>query len=184
MQRRPLEPFQRLDSAGRVIYVGTFSKSLSPALRLGFLVAPPSLIPALCAVRQISDWCPPESTQAGLTALITEGHLDRHLRRARMAYSERFRMLSSALDRTLPTGFRRVPARAGLHITLLHPQLPPDDLIQAAANRRNLRISSLRPTYHFTEPRPGLLVGFGGLTSNDVPDAVAELNATIADASP
>jgi GntR family transcriptional regulator/MocR family aminotransferase len=62
---RPLEPLQRLDAVGRVIYVGTFSKSLSPALRLGFLVAPPSLIPALRAVRQVSDWCPPEVTQSG-----------------------------------------------------------------------------------------------------------------------
>ncbi len=181
---RPLEPLQRLDTDGRVIYVGTFSKSLSPALRLGFLVAPPSLIAALCAVRQLSDWCPPEVTQSGLAALITEGHLDRHLRRARRAYAERYQRMSSALDQTLPAGFRMAaPARAGLHITLLNPDLPPDELLQAAANRRNIRIVSLRRTYHFTEPRPGLVVGFGGVATNDVPDAVAELSATIADAS-
>ncbi len=48
---RPLEPLRRLDRDGRVIYVGTFSKTVSPALRLGFLVAPPSLIPAICALR-------------------------------------------------------------------------------------------------------------------------------------
>ena len=106
---RPLEPLQRLDSDGRVIYVGTFSKSLSPALRLGFLVAPPSLIPALCALRQVTDWCPPEVTQAGLAALITEGHLDRHLRRARIAYAERFRRISTALKQMLPAGSRIIP---------------------------------------------------------------------------
>jgi GntR family transcriptional regulator/MocR family aminotransferase len=92
--------------------------------------------------------------------------------------------MSSALDQTLPAGFRiAAPARAGLHITLLNPDLPPDEPLQAAANRRNIRIVSLRQTYHFTEPKPGLVVGFGGVATNDVPDAVAELNATIADAS-
>jgi GntR family transcriptional regulator/MocR family aminotransferase len=180
---RPLEPLQRLDSDGRVIYVGTFSKSLSPALRLGFLVAPPSLIPALCAIRQVIDWCPPEVTQSGLEALITAGHLDRHLRRARIAYAERFQRMSSALRDMLPTGFQILPSRAGLHITLVNPDLPPDDLLHAAADRRNTRITSLRTSYHFTEPTSGLIVGFGGIATPDVPMAVAELSATIADAS-
>ena len=182
-EARPLEPLQRLDSGGRVIYVGTFSKSLSPALRLGFLVAPPSLIPALRAVRQVSDWCPPDVTQAGLTALITRGHLDRHLRRVRTAYAERFRGMSTALEQMVPAGSRILPSRAGLHITVLHPDLPPDDLLHAAAARRDLRVTSLRTTYHFTEPRPGLIVGFGGVATTDAASAVAELSASIADAS-
>jgi GntR family transcriptional regulator / MocR family aminotransferase len=59
---RPLEPLQRLDRDGRVIYVGTFSKTVSPALRIGFLVAPRSLVPAICAIRQAIDWCPPTLT--------------------------------------------------------------------------------------------------------------------------
>ena len=92
--------------------------------------------------------------------------------------------MSSALDQMLPAGFRMAaPARAGLHITLLNPDLPPDDLLQAAAHRRNLRIVSLRRTYHFTEPKAGLVLGFGGVATNDVPGAVAELSATISDAS-
>jgi GntR family transcriptional regulator / MocR family aminotransferase len=95
---RPLEPLQRLDRGGRVIYVGTFSKTLSPALRLGFLVAPRSLVPAIRAVRQVTDWCPPGMTQMALTAFIEHGHLDRHLRRARLTYRERRQRLWAALD--------------------------------------------------------------------------------------
>ena len=91
--------------------------------------------------------------------------------------------MSTALEQMVPAGSRILPSRAGLHITVLHPDLPPDDLLHAAAARRDLRVTSLRTTYHFTEPRPGLIVGFGGVATTDAASAVAELSASIADAS-
>jgi GntR family transcriptional regulator / MocR family aminotransferase len=87
-----------------VIYVGTFSKSLSPALRVGFLVAPRTLVPALRAARQAVDWCPPPPIQEALTHFITDGYLDQHLRRTRRRYAERHRLMRRSLDQFLPAG--------------------------------------------------------------------------------
>ncbi len=165
---RPLEPLQRLDRDGRVIYVGTFSKTLSPALRVGFLVAPPNLISPICAIRQVIDWCPPLATQAALADLITGGYLDRHLRRARAVYRERHRLLWEALGELLPVGYQLLPAQAGLHVAVVRPELPADRHVWSLLASRGLQIGSLRRTYHFTDPAPGFLVGFGALPTESV----------------
>ena len=165
---RPLEPLQRLDRDGRVIYVGTFSKTLSPALRVGFLVAPPNLISPICAIRQVIDWCPPLATQAALADLITGGYLDRHLRRARAVYRERHRLLWEALGELLPVGYQLLPAQAGLHVAVVRPELPADRYVWSLLERRGLQIGSLRRTYHFSHPAAGFLVGFGALPTASV----------------
>jgi GntR family transcriptional regulator / MocR family aminotransferase len=163
---RPLEPLQRLDRDGRVIYVGTFSKTLSPALRLGFLVAPKNLISPICALRQVIDWCPPVATQVALATFISNGHLDRHLRRSRAVYRERHRLVWEALGKLLPAGCRLLPAEAGLHLTIVRPELPPDRHMWSLLESRGLLIGSLRLTYRFTDPVPGFLVGFGALSTS------------------
>ncbi len=91
---RPLEPLYRLDRSGRVIYVGTFSKTLSPSLRLGFVVLPESLVDAAVNLRELMDWQPPAGLQVALLRLIADGLLDRHLRRTRKVYSERHHLVA------------------------------------------------------------------------------------------
>jgi GntR family transcriptional regulator/MocR family aminotransferase len=179
---RPLEPLQRLDRDGRVIYVGTFSKTVSPALRLGFVVAPPSLIPAICALRQAIDWCPPAVTQLALATFVDDGHLEKHLRRARLVYRERQRRLSRALD-LLPTGYRRLAAPAGLHVAVTGPDTPDDDRLLAATAERGMLIGSLRHCYQVTDPLPGFLVGFGALPTDQVDAAVQTLRSALLDQS-
>jgi GntR family transcriptional regulator / MocR family aminotransferase len=168
---RPLEPLQRLDRHGRVIYVGTLSKTLSPALRVGFLIAPPNLISSIRAIRQVIDWCPPLATQAALANLIVGGYLDRHLRRSRAVYRERYRLLWESLGQLLPVGCRPLPAQAGLHVAILRPKLPADRQVWSLLDSRGLQVGSLRRTYHFTDPAPGFLVGFGALPTAAVSTA-------------
>jgi GntR family transcriptional regulator/MocR family aminotransferase len=175
---RPLEPLQRLDRDGRVIYVGTFSKTLSPALRLGFLVAPRSLIPAICAIRQAIDWCPPTVTQTALCTFIEQGHLDRHLRRSRLMYRERHRLLWEALE-LLPAGYRRLPAPAGLHLAIIGADVPGDDRLLAVTAAHKLLVGSLRYCYQVTDPVPGLLVGFGALPTSHVLAACQTLRSAL-----
>src|SRR5690606_25758326 len=83
---RPLEPLHRLDGGLRVLYVGTFSKTLSPALRLGFLVLPRSLTPAAVKIAELTGSYPPAADQRAMYHFIVEGHLERHLRKARRVY--------------------------------------------------------------------------------------------------
>ncbi|HUU36196.1 MAG TPA: PLP-dependent aminotransferase family protein, partial [Vicinamibacterales bacterium] len=85
----PLDPLQSLDRSGRVIYVGSFSKVLLPTLRVGFLVAPASLQPALQAAKQLTDWHGELATQAALARFIDEGLLARHIRTATRDYARR-----------------------------------------------------------------------------------------------
>ena len=165
---RPLEPLQRLDRDGRVIYVGTFSTTLSPALRIGFLVAPRNLILPICAIRQVIDWCPPSATQVALAALILDGHLDRQLRRSRAVYRERHRLMWNTLGQLLPGGYQLLPAQAGLHIAIVRPELPADRYVWSVLESRDFLIGSLRRTYHFNDPSPGFLVGFGALPTTSV----------------
>ena len=173
---RPLEPLHRLDSDGRVIYVGTFSKILSPVLRIGFAVLPTGLVPAVTAVRQTIDAGPSPLATAALTTFIEDGHLGRHVRRARKVYAERHRAVWSALTALTGPRVTPLPTQAGLHLALLAADAPDDDELVARAARRRLMLSTLRLTYRFSEPRPGIVVGFGAIATPDVPRAIAILN--------
>ena len=101
--RRPLAALQGLDPA-RVAYVGTASKTLAPALRLGWILAPAALAPALAAEKLAADSGSPALDQLALAHLIASGEHDRHLRRVRRAYAERRDRLVAALARALPGG--------------------------------------------------------------------------------
>ena len=115
---RPLEPLQRLDPDGRVVYLGTMSKVLSPSLRVGFAIVPRSILPAVRAVRHAVDWCPPWPTQQTLTRLITDGHLDRHITRATRQYRARRDEIMRRLA-SLQVAVRPLAASAGLHVAVL-----------------------------------------------------------------
>jgi GntR family transcriptional regulator / MocR family aminotransferase len=112
---RPVPCLHGLDVDGRVIYVGSFSKTLFPALRLGFLVVPPDLREGLVAARAAADQHPPVLDQAVLADFIGEGHFARHLRRMRVAYRERLEALTAAAARSCGGALRLRPTRTGLH---------------------------------------------------------------------
>jgi GntR family transcriptional regulator/MocR family aminotransferase len=116
---RPLEPLQSLDRSGRVVYVGTFSKTLLPALRLGYAVAPPSLLPALRTARRLTDWHGDVVAQAALARFIDSGELARHVRRASRVYAERHALVTAALHGELSEWMIPVPSAAGLHLCAL-----------------------------------------------------------------
>lgn len=172
---RPLEPLHRLDHDGRVIYVGTFSKTLSPGLRVGFLAAPPTLIPAVIAARQAVDWCPPPITQWALAQFIDDGHLGRHLRRARPVYTQRQRLLYRQLRHRLPAGYQVLPAHAGLHLAVLGADTPAEPDLHGRLAAHGIRLSSLRGTHLQLPPAAGFLTGFGALSTDQLSLAVDTL---------
>jgi len=113
---RPLTALQGLDTAGRVIYMGTFSKLFSPALRLSYLVIPPGLVDPFMAARSLIDRGPSFGDQATMADFIQEGYFSRHIRRMRTLYAERQEILKTALQATLSEYLEVQPCDAGLHI--------------------------------------------------------------------
>jgi GntR family transcriptional regulator/MocR family aminotransferase len=174
--KRPLPALQGLDDHGRVIYVGTFSKVLFPALRLGYLIVPPQLVGAFRTVRNLIDTHPPILEQAVLMDFIVDGHFARHLRRMRSLYAERRAALLEAA-RELPLEI--ISPEAGLHCVGWLPAGMSDlALVQEAASHG----VDLVPVAHFSmEPleRKGILLGYGEYTVEQIQNGVRRLAAAM-----
>jgi GntR family transcriptional regulator/MocR family aminotransferase len=174
---RPLEPLQRLDETGRVIYVGSFSKTLSPAVRLGFAVVPIPLATPLAALRQLIDWHPPAATQAALAGFIEDGLLDKHLQRSRRIYHQRRQIIAAALSGPLAEHLTPLPAYAGLHTAALLREGPGERTVLRAAAERDLMVTGLRGHYQASPAQEGLLIGFGPIATDQLPLAMESLSA-------
>ena len=182
--RRPLAALQGLNPA-RVVYVGTASKVLAPALRLGWILAPAALAPALAVEKLAADSGSPALDQLALARLIASGDHDRHLRRVRRAYAQRRDRLVAALARELPEG-KIEGAAAGLHLVLALPvALDPLRLRRAAAAHGVVaddigeRVRS--PAGAASGPTK-LVLGYGRVPTAGMDAAVAGLAAALRDA--
>ena len=172
---RPLDALQTLDRGEAVFYVGTFSKSLFPALRLGFVIAPPWARGALVAAKQLSDWHAPVVSQDVLAAFIGEGHLARHVRRMRKVYSERREILQSALRAHCGRHLRVVGIGAGLHLaTYLAHRLSAAALIHRA-REAGIAIGTIQRFAAADRKSDGLVFGYGAIASRDIADGVRRL---------
>lgn len=159
---RPLEPLHRLDTVGRTIYVGSFSKTITPSLRIGFLVAPPPVVATLADARARSDGHPPHLTQAALAAFVAGGAFERHLRRTRRVYRTRRDLLVERLTRWADDGLIAgfAPCPAGLHTTV---QLRAGTDTDAVARRlRDRGVAIATTSDDLLDDRPSdLVIGFG-----------------------
>ena len=181
---RPLEPLQALDASGRVVYVGSFSKTFSPSVRLGFAVVPQPLAEPIAALRQLIDWHPPIAMQTALAGFIDDGLLDKHIRRSRRVYAERHHILTEALCGPLAGHLTARASNAGLHIAaMLREGLGEKEVLQAAA-RHGIATSGLHDCFQ-TGPAPsGLLIGFGAVSTVELPAALRMLGRALASQSP
>jgi GntR family transcriptional regulator/MocR family aminotransferase len=171
---RPLEPLQSLDTAGRVVYVGSFSKTLLPGLRLGFLVPPASLRSALRAAKQLSDWHAEQTNQAALARLMDEGLLARHIRKAGREYAARHDLIVSRLTADFGDWLTVVPSAAGLHVAALaRPGADIDGVVERAAGM-DVAVESLA-RYCAAGPQHGLVIGYGLASQAGIPEGLNRL---------
>ena len=175
----PIASLQGLDSDRRVIYIGTFSKVLFPALRIGYLVLPLDLVARFRRIRDTMDLFPAPLYQAVLHDFFREGHFARHLRRMRAVYAERRRVLVSALERELGDTVRIVGDRAGMHLVLLLPAAARDHDIAVRAAQRGISVIPLSSCYRGRQARPGLVLGYGATRATEIGDAVQRLKAIL-----
>ena len=176
---RPIVSLQGLDKYARVIYIGTFSKVLFPALRLGYLVVPKDLIPAFSAYRDAADIFCSTLYQAVLTDFIEEGHFARHIRRMRMLYMERRSLLVNTLDAQMGKTLQVTGAEAGMHLVALLPSGLDDTAIAQRAAERGISTMPLSSCYLQRPAVNGLILGYGGTNGQQIKQAVHELKEIV-----
>ncbi len=172
---RPVAALQALDSSGCVIYVGTFTKMLFNALRLGFMILPERLVESFVSARTFVDRHPPTLDQAILAEFITEGHFGHHIRRMRQIYAERIDVLKTAADKHLDGVVDVVHAGAGIR-TLGWLKTWKSDL-EAARHAQKLGLE-VEPLSKFTtkyEQPPALMLGFAGCSPAELRRGVSVL---------
>jgi GntR family transcriptional regulator/MocR family aminotransferase len=172
---KPIPSLQGLDGGGHVIYVGTFSKVLFPSLRVGFIVAPLSLVEPLSAARAVSGRHGSTLEQRLLARFIEEGHLARHVRKMRALYRERQEVLLDHCHRLLGDRLRVERAESGMQtVAWLPPQLSDRRLSQRAATR-GLEVAPLSRFSLQARPAPALILGFGGFDEARIRQGVESL---------
>ncbi len=173
---RPLEPLQSLDRDGRVAYVGSFSKTLLPMLRLGFLIAPASLREALHHARQLSGWHGDLPAQAALARFVDEGLFARHLRRATKVYADRHERITATLERVFAGRLSPVPSAAGLHLCALAADGTDLEPVAARAARAGAAIQTLSDLCGGF-PGQGVVLGYGSIPGESIDAGLAVLDA-------
>ncbi|MCW3475960.1 MocR-like pyridoxine biosynthesis transcription factor PdxR [Limobrevibacterium gyesilva] len=175
---KPLPPLATLDRAGRVIYCGTFSKTLAPALRLGFAVVPAPLTPAFVRARTLMDRGPGTLHQAVMAEFMRQGRLAPHIRRMRTEYAHRRDVLLAALRKHCPA-VTPVAAPGGLHLVVHLADDADETAVLHAARARGLAVSPLGAYFNGTPRMKGLVIGFATTPTALAADAARRLAAAI-----
>jgi GntR family transcriptional regulator/MocR family aminotransferase len=176
----PIEAIKAMDRSGRVIYMGTVSKVMSPAVRLGYLVIPQHLVCAFAAAKWLVDRHSPTLEQEALADFIEDGSFERHLRRVRALHARKRDLLLEELDRRLPEELRIMGENAGIHLVawLTETALRLTADVVQAAREREVGVYPVGPYYHVPPPEAGLLLGYS-LPLDDIREGVRRLAAAI-----
>ncbi|MFT5172955.1 MAG: GntR family transcriptional regulator/MocR family aminotransferase [Gammaproteobacteria bacterium] len=176
---KPLSAMQGLDGAGRVVYLGTFSKTMFPALRVGYLVVPDGLQVAFASAIRHSGHTVSLSLQSALAEFLEQGHYSAHLRRMRALYARRQarfvalaqQHLGSAVTLDVPSGGMQMPAWLVCGSD--------DRRVAESAERRGLSVSAMANYYLASPARPGLYLGYAGVADADVEPALITLGEVL-----
>jgi GntR family transcriptional regulator/MocR family aminotransferase len=174
---RPLEPLQTLDITGRVIYIGSFSKTMLPTLRLGFIVTPPSLRSAVHKAKYVTDWHTATLVQAALARFIDDGGYARHIRRAGAEYHERHDMIADALTCDFADCLEMIPSSTGLHLTARAPKALPLQIASVAqrAAEAGVAFQTLSSFAVGESAQAGVVLGYGAIATSDISEGLRRL---------
>jgi GntR family transcriptional regulator/MocR family aminotransferase len=172
---RPHASLQGLDRDGRVIYVGSFSKTIFPALRLGYLVAPADLIEVFAAARALTGLHSPVIEQAILAEFIAERHFARHIRRMRGMYEERQQTLVEEARKNLGSMLEVAPAKAGMHLIGWLPSGISDREVSRRAAEAGLNLAPVSAYCINQKLRGGLLLGYTAYDEKHIRQGIKKL---------
>ena len=178
---RPLEPLHRLDTTGRVVYVATFSKTLSPGLRLGYALYPTAIADDAVALRAVTDVQPPDLLQRAMHRFIVDGDLGRHLRKTRRIYRERHEFVTSFVGEQHGLGTLEPAAasHAGLHVAARLLTAHTESDISARALKDGVQLGNYNACWHTPPDHHGIVIGFGNIPTRDLPAALDIIAAVL-----
>lgn len=176
----PPAALRAIDRSERVIYLGTFSKVLFPALRLAYVVLPPPLVSPFLTAKRLIDRGSPTLTQAAIADFLFEGHFDRHMRRLRQLYRTRRAVLLDAMRAHVPELDDYADLPAGLHVMVhLPPQVDEPHLVAACA-ASGVHVMPGAPYHLAPDPPPSLLLGFSNIDGAQIEDGIRQFGRIVA----
>ena len=175
----PLEALRTTTDADIVFYVGTFSKCMLSALRIGFIVVPDWAMQTLVAAKNCLDWHCSTPVQGGVAEFITGGHLARHVRRMRQIYKERRELLLNFLCAELGEWLHAIPSCYGMHVAAVARTSLDLDEVTEALLRHNVKMHTFSRYFLGPQTRTGLIFGYGAADLSEMKHGLAALRKVL-----
>jgi GntR family transcriptional regulator / MocR family aminotransferase len=169
---RPLESLQGLDREGRIVYIGTFSRTVFPALRIGYMIVPKSLAPVFTTAKWLSDQHSATLEQQTLAEFITTGMYERHLRRLRRRNAARRDALLDAIHRYLGSRVEVTGDGSGAHVVLWPKKRMPEETAIAQAASRGVGIYGISHCFLKQPSKTGLMLGFSTMNEEQIQEGI------------
>lgn len=176
---RPMESLKSLDHAGVVAYVGTFSKTIFPELRIGYVIPPASLGTVLRQAKQLGDWHSCPLTQIALAKFMADGYFAKHLRRMHREYAGRRAMLLRMLGHELSPWLRALPSEAGIHLAAEIRGDLSERALAARAREVSVGLYGIAGMFAEARRRPAILLGYGGIDAERIRQGLTRLSAAL-----
>lgn len=173
---RPLESLQGLDTEGRIVYIGTFSRTVFPALRIGYLIVPKSLAPAFTATKWLNDLHSATLEQETLAEFITSGMYERHLRRLRRRNAARRETLLDAIRKHLGERVEMTGDGSGAHVVLWPRKRVSEDTVIAQAASRGVGIYGISHCFLRRPSRTGFMLGYSSMNEREIREGIRLLS--------
>ncbi|MFC4526965.1 PLP-dependent aminotransferase family protein [Dyella halodurans] len=181
---RPMESLRSLDRSGVVAYVGTFSKTIFPELRLGYVIPPASLTADFLKAKQINDWHGNSLTEAALARFMLDGDFGRHLRRVHRYYAERRQALLGHLEGELSPWLEPIAPVAGIHLAARLRKGLSEEAVIASARADSIGLYGISGFYAGRRARQGLMFGYGDISVAAIHASMSRLKTVLARLSP
>lgn len=172
---RPTDSLQSMDTFGVVAYVGTFSKTLLPELRLGYAVLPKAIREAVIKAKQLTDWHTSTLPQWALAKFISDGLLNKHIRRCHGIYAGRRERILARFANDLSPWMQVIPSTAGFHMAVMFKVAVDLPLLVSLARKVDIGFYPLTGFYHDIPSQDGLILGFGAVETLDIDPALDRL---------
>ena len=176
---QPVESLQGLDREGRVIYIGTFSRTVFPALRIGYLIAPTQLVPAFTGAKWLADRQTATLEQQALAEFISSGLYERYLRRVRRRNATRRAALLDAIHSHLGDRLEVTGDGAGAHVALWPRRRISEDAVIVDAASRGVRIYGMSRYFQRRPSRPGFILGYSRTTEREIREGIRRLSESL-----